>query len=156
MPGSSNKIWKAETSVRKKVQIKEIHTENAARFVRSVREGFSRKEQTLAVAVDLEDAYNRLQNSIDYWSPRTKSHLVMESGSTPAKKFSYVTRRMDMHYRVSPVLYNEAAHKQAGCFESCDINIRIYGETNGTQIYRLKKKKTTTKNRRKKERKPTW
>ena len=35
--------------------------ENTARFVFDVYEGFQRKEQTLAVAVDLEDAYNRVQ-----------------------------------------------------------------------------------------------
>ena len=35
--------------------------ENAARFAYDVFEGFKRKEQTLAVAVDLEDAYNRVQ-----------------------------------------------------------------------------------------------
>ena len=35
--------------------------ENAARFAYDVYEGFQRKEQTLAVAVDLEAAYNRVQ-----------------------------------------------------------------------------------------------
>ena len=35
--------------------------ENTARFVYDVYEEFQRKEQTLAVAVDLEDAYNRVQ-----------------------------------------------------------------------------------------------
>ena len=35
--------------------------ENAARFTYDVYEGFQRKEQTLAVAVDLEDVYNRVQ-----------------------------------------------------------------------------------------------
>ena len=35
--------------------------ENATRFAYDVYEGFQRKERTLAVAVDLEDAYNRLQ-----------------------------------------------------------------------------------------------
>ena len=35
--------------------------ENAARFAYDVFEGFQRKEQTLAVAVDLEDAYNGVQ-----------------------------------------------------------------------------------------------
>ena len=35
--------------------------ENAARFAYDVHEGFQRKEQTLAVVVDLEDAYNRVQ-----------------------------------------------------------------------------------------------
>ena len=35
--------------------------ENAARFAYDVYEGFQRKEQTLAVAVDLEDAFNRVQ-----------------------------------------------------------------------------------------------
>ena len=35
--------------------------ENAARFAYDVYEGFQRKEQILAVAVDLEDAYNRVQ-----------------------------------------------------------------------------------------------
>ena len=35
--------------------------ENAARFAYDAHEGFQRKEQTLAVAVDLEDAYNRVQ-----------------------------------------------------------------------------------------------
>ena len=35
--------------------------ENAAAFPYDVYEGFHRKEQTLAVAIDLEDAYNRVQ-----------------------------------------------------------------------------------------------
>ena len=35
--------------------------ENSARFAYHVYEGFQREEQTLAVAVDLEDAYNRVQ-----------------------------------------------------------------------------------------------
>ena len=35
--------------------------ENTARFTYDVYEGFQRKEQTLAVAVDLEDAHNRVQ-----------------------------------------------------------------------------------------------
>ena len=35
--------------------------ENAARFAYDVYEGFKRKAQTLAVAVDLEDAFNTLQ-----------------------------------------------------------------------------------------------
>ena len=35
--------------------------ENAAGFAHDVYEGFQRKKQTLAVAVDLEDAYNRVQ-----------------------------------------------------------------------------------------------
>ena len=35
--------------------------ENAARFAYDVYKGFKRKEQTLAVAVDLEDVYNRVQ-----------------------------------------------------------------------------------------------
>ena len=35
--------------------------ENAARFAYDVYQGFQRKEQTLAVAVDLEDAHNRVQ-----------------------------------------------------------------------------------------------
>ena len=35
--------------------------ENAAAFAHDVYEGFQRKEQTLAVAIDLEDAYNRVQ-----------------------------------------------------------------------------------------------
>ena len=35
--------------------------ENAAKFAYDVFEGFQRKEQTLAVAADLEDAYNRVQ-----------------------------------------------------------------------------------------------
>ena len=33
---------------------------NAARFAYDVYEGFQRKEQTLALAVDLEDACNRV------------------------------------------------------------------------------------------------
>ena len=35
--------------------------ENAAAFAYDVYEGFQRKEQTVAVAIDLEDAYNRVQ-----------------------------------------------------------------------------------------------
>ena len=35
--------------------------ENAAAFVYDVYEGFQRTEQTVAVAIDLEDAYKRVQ-----------------------------------------------------------------------------------------------
>ena len=35
--------------------------ENAAAFTYDVYKGFKRKEQTVAVAIDLEDAYNRAQ-----------------------------------------------------------------------------------------------
>ena len=35
--------------------------ENSIRFAYDVFEGFQRKEETLAVTVDLEDAYNRVQ-----------------------------------------------------------------------------------------------
>ena len=35
--------------------------ENAAAFAYDLYEGFQRKEQTLAVAIDLEDAYNSVQ-----------------------------------------------------------------------------------------------
>ena len=37
------------------------HGENVAAFAYDVYEGFQRKEQTVAVAIDLEDAYNRVQ-----------------------------------------------------------------------------------------------
>ena len=37
--------------------------ENAASFAYDVYEGFQSKEQTLAVAIDLEDAYNKVQFS---------------------------------------------------------------------------------------------
>ena len=37
--------------------------ENAAAFAYDVYEGFQKKEQTIAVAIDLEDAYNRVQFS---------------------------------------------------------------------------------------------
>ena len=39
----------------------ENHLGNAARFAYDVYKGFQRKEQTLAVAFDLGDAYNRVQ-----------------------------------------------------------------------------------------------
>ena len=35
--------------------------ENAVRFAYDISEEFQRKKQTLAVAVDLEDTYNRVQ-----------------------------------------------------------------------------------------------
>ena len=38
----------------------ECTLKNAAAFVYDVYEGFQRKEQTLAVAIDLEDAYTRV------------------------------------------------------------------------------------------------
>ena len=40
---------------------KNLPGENVARFAYDAYERFQRKEQTLAVVVDLEDAYNRLQ-----------------------------------------------------------------------------------------------
>ena len=38
-----------------------MHTWNAAAFAYDMYEGFQRKEQTVAVAMDLEDACNRVQ-----------------------------------------------------------------------------------------------
>ena len=43
------------------IKRRETTWENVARFAHDVYEGFQRREQTLAVAVDLEDAYNREQ-----------------------------------------------------------------------------------------------
>jgi len=37
--------------------------ENAAAFASDVYKGFQRKEQAVAVAIDLEDAYNRVHSS---------------------------------------------------------------------------------------------
>ena len=37
------------------------HGENATAFAYDAYEGFQRKEQTVTVAIDLEDAYNRVQ-----------------------------------------------------------------------------------------------
>ena len=37
------------------------HGRNAAAFPYDLYEGFQRKEQTVAVAIDLEDAYNKVQ-----------------------------------------------------------------------------------------------
>ena len=45
----------------KKKKKKKPTWENAARIAYDVYEGFQRKEQTLAIAVDVEDAYNRVQ-----------------------------------------------------------------------------------------------
>ena len=42
-------------------RVGKITWEYATRFANDVYEGFQRKEQTLALAVDLEDAYNRVQ-----------------------------------------------------------------------------------------------
>ena len=38
--------------------------ENKAAFAYDVYEGFQRKEQTVAVAISLEDAYNRVQSKL--------------------------------------------------------------------------------------------
>ena len=43
------------------VRPKKCKWENAAAFAYDVYKGFQRKEQTVAVAIDLEDAYNRAQ-----------------------------------------------------------------------------------------------
>ena len=45
----------------RRIQSKKNTLQNAARFTYDVYEGFQRKEQTVAVAADLEDAYNRAQ-----------------------------------------------------------------------------------------------
>ena len=45
----------------RRIQSRKNNWENAARFAYYVNEGFRRQEQTLAVAVDLEDAYNTVQ-----------------------------------------------------------------------------------------------
>ena len=43
-------------------QTRKMHMgKNVAAFAYDVYEGFQRKEQTVAVAIDLEDAYNRVQ-----------------------------------------------------------------------------------------------
>ena len=44
-----------------KQQQQQNEWENTARFAYDVYKGFQRKEQTLAVAVNLKDAYNRVQ-----------------------------------------------------------------------------------------------
>ena len=54
--------------------------ENAARFAYDVYEGFRRKEQTLAVAVDLEDAYNRL---VLYWPFRRLAYRISAGTGLP-------------------------------------------------------------------------
>ena len=58
------RTWKKETyfpQTKEDTEQAKTTWENAARFVYDVYEGFQRKEETLAVAVDLEDAYNRVQ-----------------------------------------------------------------------------------------------
>ena len=95
--------------------------ENAARFAYDVYEGFQRKEQTLGVAVDLEDAYNRVQFkllmellrqygvslTLTRWLAATlqERKVAMRLGnwiSTPQQ----LTMGLPQGSRLSPVLYN--------------------------------------------------
>ena len=52
----------------RRAQSKNKTWENAARFAYNACEGFKRKEHALAVAVDLEDAYNTECNSNSWWN----------------------------------------------------------------------------------------
>ena len=92
--------------------------ENAARFAHDVYEGFQRKEQILAVAVDLEDQQSVIQTadgtSCAIWH-RLHSHKMARS-STPGKKGCHATWKLHLHVPttdngtptmlpLSPVLY---------------------------------------------------
>ena len=95
--------------------------ENAARFAYDVYEGFQRKKQTLAAAVDLEDAYNRVQFRLlmellgqysvslmlKRWLPAAlqERKVAMRLGnwiSTPQQ----LTMGLPQSFSLSPVLYN--------------------------------------------------
>ena len=95
--------------------------ENATRFAYDFYEGFQRKEQTLAVAVDLEDAYNRVQFkllmellrqygvslTLTRWlaAALQERKVAMRLGnwmSTPQQ----LTMRLSQGSPLSPVLYN--------------------------------------------------
>ena len=75
--------------------------ENAARFAYDVNEGFQRKEQTLAVAVDLEDAYNRVQFKLlmellrQYGVSLTLIRWL--AAALPGKKGCHATWKLDLH-----------------------------------------------------------
>ena len=91
--------------------------ENAARFAYDVYEGFQTKEQTLAVAVDLEDAYNRVQFKllmeilVQYGVSLTLTRwlaaalqerkIAMQLGNAPQP-----TVGLPQGFPLSPVLYN--------------------------------------------------
>ena len=63
-PGSLPRTWTGEmyfSQTQEGTEQEKSTWENAARIAYGVYEGFQWKEQTLAVAVDLEDAYNRVQ-----------------------------------------------------------------------------------------------
>ena len=81
--------------------------ENAARFAYDVYEGFQRKEQTLAVAVDLEDAHNRVQFKLLMellWQYGVSQHSMRLGNwiSTPQQ----LTMGLPQGSPLSPVLYN--------------------------------------------------
>ena len=59
-PGSLLRTEKTETCFRQTKEVLQLG-KNLARFAYYVWEGIWRKEQTLAVLVDVEDAYNRVQ-----------------------------------------------------------------------------------------------
>ena len=69
------------------------HLESTARLAYDVYEGFQRKEQTLAMAVDLEDACNRAQSAI--WR-QLDAHKIALS-STPGKEDRQATWKLDLH-----------------------------------------------------------
>ena len=63
LPGNSPETSRTETLPANQggFRLGKCTLENAAAFAYDVYEGFQRKEHTLAVAIDLEDAYNRVQ-----------------------------------------------------------------------------------------------
>ena len=91
--------------------------ESAARFAFNVCEGFQRRERTLAMAVDLEDEYYKVQFKILIEPIMLDAHKMAHS-STPGKKDCHATWKLDLHApttdkgtstgsrSLSPVFYN--------------------------------------------------
>ncbi|NQZ78185.1 MAG: endonuclease/exonuclease/phosphatase family protein, partial [Ekhidna sp.] len=95
--------------------------ENAAAFAYDVYEGFQRKEETLAVAIDLEDAYNKVQftllmellltygvsNTMTRWiaAALQERTVVLRLGDWTSEPHT-VSMGLPQGSPLSPVLYN--------------------------------------------------
>ena len=117
--------------------------ENAARFAYDVYEGFHRKEQTLAVAVDLEDLQSAVRTAdgtpFTIWR-RLDSHKMARI-STPGKKGCHATWKLHLHVPttdneistmlpLSPVLCNVYTNRLED-LNSNGISLRLRLRTTG-------------------------
>ena len=75
--------------------------ENAAAFASDVYKGFQRKEQAVAVAIDLEDAYNRVHSS--WWGTcsftiESAYHCSSSAQNGPTTRITFLTKPLQCLY----------------------------------------------------------